>query len=200
VIATGASVVTRSAVADDAPAIAEIYNQGIRERIATFETRERTAEEILPWLADPPHPLLVAVAAGVVTGWVRASTYRQRECYASIGEFSVYVDHAARGRGVGDASTLALSGHRGCRRGGRRPSAGEPRLASALRPPRLSRGRRLRETRAPGRRVARRRHRRAAALGVTLARLVGTLKPTPPISLAFLAPQRHSPWTWNPAQ
>jgi L-amino acid N-acyltransferase YncA len=101
--ATRPPLVTRTAVADDAPAIAAIYNQGIRERIATFETRERTAGEILPWLADPRHPLLVAVADGAVVGWVRASTYRDRECYAGIGDFSVYVDRAARGRGVGDA-------------------------------------------------------------------------------------------------
>ena len=103
------AVAVRPARAEDLPAIVRIYNQGIRDRIATFETRERTAEEIRPWLDDPRHPLLVAVdgsgttggADGAVLGWVAASGYRPRECYAGIGEFSIYVAREARGRGVG---------------------------------------------------------------------------------------------------
>ena len=37
----------RPAIPEDAAAIARIYNGGIEDRIATFETRPRTAEEIL---------------------------------------------------------------------------------------------------------------------------------------------------------
>jgi L-amino acid N-acyltransferase YncA len=36
----------RLATPDDAPAIAAIYNQGIQDRVATFETRLRTPQEI----------------------------------------------------------------------------------------------------------------------------------------------------------
>ena len=36
----------RFATLDDAPAICTIYNQGIEDRIATFETRPRTAEDV----------------------------------------------------------------------------------------------------------------------------------------------------------
>jgi L-amino acid N-acyltransferase YncA len=93
----------RPATPADAPAIAAIYNEGIRGRTATFETRERTADEVLAWLGDPRHPVLVAEAEGEVVGWVAASTYRPRECYAGIAEFSVYVAGSARGRRVGDA-------------------------------------------------------------------------------------------------
>ena len=98
----------RPAAAGDAPAIARIYNEGIRGRGATFETRERTPDEILPWLGDPRHPVLAAELEGRVVGWVAASTYRARECYAGIAEFSVYVAGEARGRRVGDALMAAF--------------------------------------------------------------------------------------------
>src|SRR5690606_12313177 len=93
----------RPAQPADAAAIAEIYNQGIRDRIATFETRERTAEEVAHWLGDPRHPLLVGVVDDRIVGWVGASAYRPRECYAGVGDLSIYVARGERGRGVGDA-------------------------------------------------------------------------------------------------
>lgn len=84
--------------------MADIYNEGVRERVATFETRERTAEDLRPWLGDPRRPVLVAHEPDDernVLGWVAASAYRPRECYAGIAEFSIYVRGSARGRGVG---------------------------------------------------------------------------------------------------
>lgn len=96
------SVAVRTASSDDAEAVARIYNQGIRARVATFETRERTADEVAAWLGDPDWPVLVAVRDGEVAGWVAASKYRDRPCYRGIAEFSVYVDEAARGQRIGD--------------------------------------------------------------------------------------------------
>jgi L-amino acid N-acyltransferase YncA len=62
---------------------------------------------VVGWLAAPGtevHPFLVAEdGEGAVIGWVRASGYRSRDCYAGIGEFSVYVANRAHGRGVGNA-------------------------------------------------------------------------------------------------
>jgi phosphinothricin acetyltransferase len=98
----------RPARDDDAPRIAEIYNEGIRGRTATFETRERTADDVRGWLGDPLHPVLVAERDGEVAGWIAASTYRPRECYRGIAEFSVYVAGSERGRGVGDALMAAF--------------------------------------------------------------------------------------------
>lgn len=97
------TVTVRPATPADVPAITAIYNEGIRGRGATFETRERTPDEVRRWLGDPRHPVLVAEADGRVVGWVAASTYRARECYAGIAEFSVYVAGEAKGRRVGDA-------------------------------------------------------------------------------------------------
>lgn len=106
------SVRIREASPADAAAIAEIYNQGIRGRQATFETVERTANDILPWFASEllaKFPLLVAVDdEDTVLGWVHASPYRARACYSGIGDFSVYVHADARGRGVGDALLSAF--------------------------------------------------------------------------------------------
>lgn len=96
------SVITvRSATLIDAPALVRIYNQGIERRIATFETRLRTAEDIAGWFGVPNHPVLVAEDESEVLGWIAASDYRPRACYAGIGEFSVYVATAAQGRGAG---------------------------------------------------------------------------------------------------
>lgn len=110
--AAASPVVIRPAVLADAAAVAAIYNEGIRGRTATFETVERTANDVRTWLAGdavPPHPFLVAEAPpGAVLGWVRASSYRPRACYASIAEFSVYVTASARRRGVGDALMAAF--------------------------------------------------------------------------------------------
>ena len=96
-------VTVRRAKPDDAPAIAAIYNAGIRARTATFETRERTADELLARVTADSHPVLVAERDGRVVGWVGASAYRARECYAGIAEFSVYVDPAEQGRRIGDS-------------------------------------------------------------------------------------------------
>ena len=98
----------RPARPGDAPAITAIYNEGIRGRQATFETRERGPEDVLSWLGNPRHPVLVAELDGGVAGWVAASTYRPRDCYAGIAEFSVYVAGAARGRRLGDALMAAF--------------------------------------------------------------------------------------------
>ena len=102
------SITVRPVTAADVPAITAIYNEGIRGRTATFETRERTPDEVAGWLGDPRHPVLVAVADGRVVGWVAASTYRPRDCYAGIAEFSVYVAADARGHRVGDALLSAF--------------------------------------------------------------------------------------------
>jgi L-amino acid N-acyltransferase YncA len=104
--------VVRDAADPDAAPIAAIYNAGIRDRTATFETTERTADDVAAWLAerqDTGRPFLVALHdASTVVGWVRASAYRSRPCYASIAEFSIYVAREARGQRVGDVLMTAF--------------------------------------------------------------------------------------------
>jgi phosphinothricin acetyltransferase len=99
---------TRDAAADDAAAIARIYNEGIDDRVATFETRHRTADDVVGWF-DGRHPVVVVVDDdGGVIAFAATSTYRPRDCYAGIAEFSVYTARAACGRGAGRMSMEAL--------------------------------------------------------------------------------------------
>ncbi len=95
------NALVRPAQISDAPAITAIYNAGIEQRIATFETRLRTPTEIEAWFGSPTHPILVAEEGGRIRGWVSSSTYRPRTCYAGIAEFSIYITPDAQGKGIG---------------------------------------------------------------------------------------------------
>ena len=100
----------RTASLDDAAAIAEIYNQGIEDRVATFETELRSAEDQQAWLRSiiDRYPAVVAQINGEIIGWAGAGPYRDRECYRGIGEFSMYVHRHWRRRGVGDLLLAVL--------------------------------------------------------------------------------------------
>ncbi len=97
----------RPATPDDADAIALIYNEGIADRTATFETRPRTAEDVRTWF-DGKHPIIVVDDDSTVAAFASTSSYRNRECYAGIAEASVYVAKAWRGRGAGRMALAAL--------------------------------------------------------------------------------------------
>jgi phosphinothricin acetyltransferase len=98
---------TRNATQADADAIARIYNEGIGDRIATFETQPRSADDVARWF-DGVHPVVVVEDGGRIVGFASTSSYRPRECYAKIAEFSVYVARDSRGRGVGRRALEAL--------------------------------------------------------------------------------------------
>jgi phosphinothricin acetyltransferase len=99
----------RVAAADDAAAISEIYNAGIRERTSTFETREREAAEIAERIGMERFPFLVAEVDGRIAGWAATSEYSGRDVYAGVAECSVYVDSGLRGRGIGTALLAELA-------------------------------------------------------------------------------------------
>jgi L-amino acid N-acyltransferase YncA len=103
-------LVVRPARVDDATAIADIYNQGIEERVATFETEPRSADQMAAWLAgkEGRYPVVVAERGGRVLAWAAASSYRPRACYDSVAEFSVYADREARGTGAAQAALQGL--------------------------------------------------------------------------------------------
>ncbi|HEV7213645.1 MAG TPA: arsinothricin resistance N-acetyltransferase ArsN1 family A [Chloroflexota bacterium] len=96
-----------AATVADAAAIAAIYNEGIADRIATFETRYRTANDIRAWF-DGRHPIVVVEDAEATIAFAATTSYRLRDCYAGIAEFSVYVARSARGRGAGRRAMEAL--------------------------------------------------------------------------------------------
>jgi phosphinothricin acetyltransferase len=98
---------SRSATTEDAAAIAAIYNDGIADGVATFETRLRTAGDILFWFG-PRFPVVVVQHEERVVAFAATSEYRPRQCYAGVAEFSVYVARAARGCGAGRIAMEAL--------------------------------------------------------------------------------------------
>jgi L-amino acid N-acyltransferase YncA len=81
--------------------IAAIYNEGIAEGIATFETRPRTADDVRRWFGGRFPIVVVENGGGEVIAFASTSEYRPRECYAGVAEFSVYVARSARRLGAG---------------------------------------------------------------------------------------------------
>jgi L-amino acid N-acyltransferase YncA len=90
----------------DWPAVAEIYWDGMRDGLATFET------EVPAWdawdAAHLPHHRLVADLMGDVVGWAALAPASSRPCYRGVVENSVYVARAARGLGIGRRLLEAL--------------------------------------------------------------------------------------------
>jgi L-amino acid N-acyltransferase YncA len=78
-----------------------IYQAGIEEGDATFETTAPGWSEFSA--ARLPEHRFVAVdgASGAVLGWVAASPASSRCVYEGVVEHSVYVHSGARGRGIG---------------------------------------------------------------------------------------------------
>lgn len=96
-----ADVTTRSVATDDMGAVLAIYAEGLATRNATFETKVPTADQLRTrWL---PELAWVAELDGQIVGWTAITPVSSRECYAGVGESSVYVTETARGRGVGKA-------------------------------------------------------------------------------------------------
>jgi phosphinothricin acetyltransferase len=99
----------RLATPADAIAIARIYNEGIDERSATFETRHRTVDDVLAWF-DGAHPnVAVEEDDGRVIAFAHTHAYRSRECYRGVFEFTVYVDREHRRRGAGGMAMRELA-------------------------------------------------------------------------------------------
>jgi L-amino acid N-acyltransferase YncA len=97
----------RAAGPSDMAAVADIYNQGMEGRRATYRTWAATEADVRPWL-ERRGPFLVAEAGGEIVGWAAVSEYSDFPAYADIGEFTIYVADAAQGAGVGRELLSAL--------------------------------------------------------------------------------------------
>jgi L-amino acid N-acyltransferase YncA len=101
------ALAARPATPADAERIAQIYNEGIEDRVGTFETTPRTANDVRAWF-DGRHPIVVVEDDRETIAFASTSSYRTRECYSGIAEFSVYVARSARGKGAGRFAMRAL--------------------------------------------------------------------------------------------
>ena len=101
------ALAARPATPADAERICQIYNEGIEDRVGTFETRPRSTGDVRAWF-DGRHPIVVVEDESGIVAFAATSHYRTRECYAGIAEFSVYVARTGRGRGAGTVAMRAL--------------------------------------------------------------------------------------------
>ncbi|KQX30830.1 phosphinothricin acetyltransferase [Streptomyces sp. Root63] len=100
-------VVVVPMTADHAEQVLAIYRAGIDEGDATFETGPPDWGSF-DAVKLPGHRFVALDADRWVLGWVAAGRVSDRCAYAGVVEHSVYVDPAARGRGVASALLKAL--------------------------------------------------------------------------------------------
>jgi L-amino acid N-acyltransferase YncA len=98
----------RRAVPEDSERLASIFNQGIEERVATFETRPATAETMRQAVGS--ELVLVVEVDGEVVGWAKAGPYSdEHDYYEGVREATVYVERSARRHGLGAVLLEALA-------------------------------------------------------------------------------------------
>jgi L-amino acid N-acyltransferase YncA len=98
----------RRAHAGDAARIAEIFNQGVADRVATFETTPATPEAAEGWIASDI--VVVADRAGTSVAWAKASAYAEpHHYYDGVREATLYVERGARRTGIGRELLAALA-------------------------------------------------------------------------------------------
>ena len=100
-----AELAIRRATPEDAAHIGVIYDEAIAGGAATFATGPHTQDERRGWLAGraATAPVFVGEDAGHLIAWSALAPFSHRSWYSGVGEYTVYVAGAARGRGVGRA-------------------------------------------------------------------------------------------------
>ncbi|MET9774592.1 N-acetyltransferase family protein [Streptomyces sp. NPDC006367] len=101
------SAVVVPLAAEHAEQVLAIYQAGIDEGNATFETSP-PSWEAFDAAKLPGHRFAAVDERGRVLGWVAVSRVSDRCAYAGVVEHSVYVHPAARGRGIASALLEAL--------------------------------------------------------------------------------------------
>ncbi|MGD6942584.1 arsinothricin resistance N-acetyltransferase ArsN1 family A [Cytobacillus gottheilii] len=94
----------RRASIEDLNDILEIYNQGIEDRLATFEEDLKDTDYMENWFAVHQGRYAVFVAEnadGKITGWASINPYNPRAAYYGVGELSIYIHREFRGTGIG---------------------------------------------------------------------------------------------------
>ncbi len=97
------TVTIRDATGADVDAMCAIHNQGIADRIATLDATPRIPADTRAWLTErgPRHPVVIAELDGAVVGWASLNRFNPRPVYDLVADFSVYIERARRGQGIG---------------------------------------------------------------------------------------------------
>jgi phosphinothricin acetyltransferase len=92
----------------DAERVAEIFNQGVDDRVATFETNLAGPGDAARWIENDL--VVVGERDGGLVGWAKASPYADNHhYYDGVRESTLYVERAARRTGVGRRLLDALA-------------------------------------------------------------------------------------------
>jgi L-amino acid N-acyltransferase YncA len=103
--------VVRSALIDDAGAIADIYAEHVYGGTASFDTVPRSVDETAQKIADiraKGWPFLVAGDDNEIAGYAYATQFRDRPAYGFACENSIYVRSDRLGSGIGSLLMLEL--------------------------------------------------------------------------------------------
>lgn len=104
----------RPALPSDCAAVAAFWNPMIRDTMVTFNSVEKTEEELHGTLASKArdgYPFLVAEEEGRVLGFATYGQFRGGVGYAHTMEHTIILAPAARGRGLGRALMAAIEEH-----------------------------------------------------------------------------------------
>jgi L-amino acid N-acyltransferase YncA len=105
------NAIIRPVAAEDAVAIARIYNYYIENTVITFEEERVTAQDMAARITETEGlslPWLVALVDGALVGYAYARRWRPRSAYRYSVETTIYLDHGHKGRGIGRPLYAAL--------------------------------------------------------------------------------------------
>ena len=93
----------RPAALGDLKSITEIYNEAVRNTVATFDTEEKSIDEQKNWFENhgPKNPIIVAEKNNQIVGWAALSQYSNKCAYSDTAEISVYVKEEHQVKGIG---------------------------------------------------------------------------------------------------
>ena len=103
-------MIIRSATIEDATRLLEIYAYYVEKTAISFEYDVPSLEEFALRIAKTlgKYPYLVLEEDGMVQGYTYAGVFKDRAAYDHSCEVTIYLDHAAKGRGYGRALYEAL--------------------------------------------------------------------------------------------
>jgi phosphinothricin acetyltransferase len=94
----------RKAEIKDIEEIKNIYNKAIVETVATFDTVEKSSEDMKKWFEahGSKYPIVVSEIDDEIVGWAALSSYSTRCAYSDTTELSLYIKEDFQGQGIGN--------------------------------------------------------------------------------------------------